>query len=217
VSEVEREESPHFAFFARSSKASDPQPSFAAPKISLSKFTIPTTKTQPIRDRQPHASITTRNKKREQSMPYHLERTLVIPRPRAEVFAFFANAENLERITPPFLHFQILTPPPIRIHAGATIDYQLTLFGIYFHWRTLIETFDPPSAFTDIQLTGPYRRWHHRHNFHEVPNGTEMHDQVEYEIPFGPLGTLAHTLFIRRTVNRIFDHRNQTILKLLTA
>jgi ligand-binding SRPBCC domain-containing protein len=147
-------------------------------------------------------------------MPYHLKRSLFISRPREEVFAFFADAENLERITPAFLQFQILTPRPIVMQVGSLIDYQLRLFGISFRWRTRIDTFEPISSFTDIQLTGPYRTWRHRHEFAAVPGGTEMHDQVEYELPFGPLGTIARELFVRRAVDRIFDHRNATILEI---
>jgi ligand-binding SRPBCC domain-containing protein len=149
-------------------------------------------------------------------MLYHLERSLFLPRPREEVFAFFADAGNLERITPAFLHFHILTPRPIVMKAGTLIDYQLRLFGVPFHWKTRIEAFEPISSFTDVQLTGPYRRWHHRHDFSDAPGGTRMDDHVEYELPFGPLGTIAQTLFIRRAVNRIFDHRNATITKILS-
>jgi ligand-binding SRPBCC domain-containing protein len=149
-------------------------------------------------------------------MPYHLDRSLFIPNPRAKLFAFFADAANLERITPAFLHFHILTPSPIAMHAGTLIDYQLRLFGIPFHWRTKIETFDPPTSFTDIQLTGPYRRWHHRHEFLELPGGTEMRDHVEYDLPLGPIGAIARTLFVRRAVDQIFDHRNATITRIFT-
>jgi len=144
-------------------------------------------------------------------MLYHLERSLFLPRPREEVFAFFSDAGNLERITPAFLHFHILTQRPIVMQAGTLIDYQLRLFGVPFHWRTRIEAFEPISSFTDVQLTGPYRRWHHRHDFIDAPGGTQMHDHVEYELPFGPLGEIARALFVRRAVNKIFDHRNATI------
>jgi ligand-binding SRPBCC domain-containing protein len=144
-------------------------------------------------------------------MLYHLERSLFLPRPRKEVFSFFADADNLERITPRFLHFHILTPRPITIGAGTLIDYQLRLFGIPFRWRTLIETHEPVSSFTDVQLTGPYRRWHHRHTFSDAPGGTQMDDHVEYELPFGPMGRIARTLFVRGAVDRIFDYRSATI------
>jgi ligand-binding SRPBCC domain-containing protein len=146
----------------------------------------------------------------------YLDRSLFIPRPREEVFAFFADAENLERITPAFLHFHILTPRPIAMHAGTLIDYQLRLFGIPFHWQTRIETFDPIFSFTDVQLTGPYRRWRHRHSFTDIPGGTQMDDHVEYQLPFGLLGSIAHALFVRRAIVQIFDHRNATIAKIFS-
>ena len=147
-------------------------------------------------------------------MSYLLERSLFIPRPREEVFAFFADAHNLEQITPAFLRFRILTPGPIAMKAGTLIDYQLNLHGLPVKWRTRIEEFTPPSSFVDVQLSGPYRRWHHRHEFEAVPGGTEMRDRVEYELPFGPLGALARLLFVRRSLDQIFDHRNATIAEL---
>lgn len=147
-------------------------------------------------------------------MPWSLERELFIPRPRAEVFPFFADAANLERITPPFLRFRILTPPPIAMHAGTLIDYELRLYGLKFRWRTRIEAFEPPHYFVDVQLRGPYKLWHHRHDFEEVPGGTLMRDRVDYDLPFGPLGALARAFFVRRSVEQIFDYRNKTITEI---
>lgn len=147
-------------------------------------------------------------------MPYSLERTLFIPRPRAGVFAFFSDAANLERITPPFLRFRILAPVPVPLAPGTQIDYQLRLYGIRFRWRTLIEAVDPPSCFIDLQLRGPYKLWRHSHEFADVPGGTLMRDRVDYDLPFGPLGSLAHTLFVRRSVRRIFDYRNAALAEI---
>jgi len=150
-------------------------------------------------------------------MAYLLERSLFIPRPREEVFTFFADARNLERITPAFLGFRILTPDPIEMKPGALIDYQLRLHGIPVTWRTRIAEFTPPSSFVDIQLSGPYRRWHHRHDFEDVSGGTRMRDRVEYELPFGPLGALVRYLFVRRSLDKIFDHRNATIAEIFRS
>ena len=150
-------------------------------------------------------------------MIYHLDRSLFIPRPRADVFGFFAKTENLEEITPAFLQFHILTPQPIEMKAGTLIDYKLRLHGIPLRWRTRIEAFDPISSFTDSQLSGPYRRWVHRHDFTDAPGGTNMRDRVDYELSFAPIGDLVHTLFVRRSVEQIFDHRNATILKLFAT
>ncbi len=146
-----------------------------------------------------------------------LQRSQLIPRPRHEVFAFFADAHNLERITPPSLRFRILTPGPIPMRAGTLIDYRLSLFGVPFGWRTLIEAFEPGVRFVDTQLAGPYRRWHHTHLFEDAPGGTLMHDRVEYELPLGPLGDLAHALLVRRQLHAIFDHRREVIGRLFPA
>jgi len=151
-------------------------------------------------------------------MPSHvLERTQFIPRPRGELFAFFADAHNLELITPPTLHFRILTPGPIELRAGARIDYRLSLLGVPFRWRTLIEACEPGRRFVDVQLEGPYRRWRHTHAFEDVPGGTLMHDRVEYQLPLGPLGAVAHALLVRRQLRAIFDHRRAVIAALFPA
>lgn len=144
-----------------------------------------------------------------------LERSQLVPRPRLEVFAFFADAHNLERITPPELHFEILTPAPIPMAPGSLIDYRLSLFGVPFRWRTLIEVFEPGVRFVDVQLRGPYRLWRHLHEFEDAPGGTLMRDRVEYALPLGPLGALAHVLFVRRQVDAIFRHRTVAVERLL--
>jgi Uncharacterized conserved protein len=150
-------------------------------------------------------------------MPYHLQRSLFLPRPREEIFAFFSDAANLERITPPFLNFHIVTPRPIDMKSGTIIDYKLRLYGIPFHWRTLIETFEPPASFSDAQVMGPYRRWHHLHEFTEVPGGTEMRDRVDYELPFRLFSPIIHPLIVRRSVQQIFDYRNKIIAEIFGA
>jgi len=145
---------------------------------------------------------------------YTLERTLVVPRPIDEVFPFFADAANLERLTPPLVGFTILTPPPIVMKAGTLIDYRIRVNGIPLRWRTLIESFDPPHSFVDTQLRGPYAHWHHTHTFREVPGGTELGDRVEYALPLGPLGKIAHALFVKRQLRTIFDYRSQVMREL---
>ncbi len=146
-----------------------------------------------------------------------LERVQFIPRPRSEVFAFFSDASNLERITPPFLRFRIVTPTPIDIREGALLDYRLSLFGVPFSWRTRIDVFEPDVRFVDSQLRGPYSLWRHLHEFTEVDGGTRMLDRVEYDVPLGPLGDVARALFVTRTVERIFDFRADAIEGFLGA
>lgn len=141
-----------------------------------------------------------------------LERTQLVPAPRAAVFAFFADARNLEAITPPFLRFALATEGPIPMAAGALIDYRLSLHGVGFRWRTRIELWEPGVRFVDVQLSGPYRRWIHAHAFEDAPGGgTRVSDRVEYELPLGPLGGLAHAVFVRRALARIFDYRRERI------
>ena len=147
---------------------------------------------------------------------YCLEREQFIPRPLDEVFAFFSDAQNLEAITPAFLHFRILTPAPLVLAPGFVMDYRLRLFGVPLNWRSRIETFDPPHRFSDVQLRGPYRRWHHVHQFTAVAGGTQMVDQVNYELPCGLLGPVAQGLFVRSMLNRIFDYRRDRVAALFS-
>jgi ligand-binding SRPBCC domain-containing protein len=109
------------------------------------------------------------------------------------------------------LHFRIVTPEPLVLTPGFVMDYRLRLFGLPFSWRSRIETFDPPHGFSDVQLRGPYRRWHHEHRFKPVAGGTQMVDHVDYELPGGPLGPVAHVLFVRSTLGRIFDYRRDRV------
>lgn len=147
---------------------------------------------------------------------YVLEREQLIPRSRGEVFAFFGDAFNLERITPPFLKFRIVTAPPIVMRAGTVIEYKLSLYGLPFKWRTLIEAWEPETHFVDRQTSGPYALWHHTHTFTELgPQRTLMRDRVRYQIPFGIFGRLAHKLFVRRALQQIFDYRRAMTAQLL--
>lgn len=142
---------------------------------------------------------------------HHFEQEQLVRRSRSEVFGFFADAANLERITPDSLHFEIRSPQPIAMCAGATIHYQLSLFGLKFRWCTLIESFEPEAGFVDVQTKGPYRSWRHTHTFSDAPGGTLVRDHVEYEVPLGPLGELANRLFVARQLRRIFDFRRTAI------
>jgi ligand-binding SRPBCC domain-containing protein len=147
-------------------------------------------------------------------MTHVLAREQVVARPRPEVFAFFADAANLERLTPASLRFRIKSPLPIEMRPGAVIEYDLSLVGVRFGWRTLIERFEAPERFVDVQARGPYRLWRHTHAFEEVPGGTRIVDRVEYELPLGPLGALAHRLFVARQLNAIFEYRRRVIAEI---
>jgi ligand-binding SRPBCC domain-containing protein len=141
---------------------------------------------------------------------FHAE--LWLPRPRPEVFAFFADARNLEAITPPWVKFEVLTPAPIEMRAGTLIDYRLRVHGFPIRWRTEITLWEPPFRFADTQLRGPYRRWVHTHGFEEKDGGTLCLDDVSYAVPGG---ALIERLFVRRDVERIFAYRQETMRRLL--
>lgn len=134
-----------------------------------------------------------------------------VPRARSEVFPFFAEARNLQTLTPPWLKFEVLTPSPIILRPGALIDYRITVHGIPIRWRTEITEWDPPHRFVDVQLSGPYTLWHHTHTFEERDGGTVCADRVRYR-PRG--GALIHWLFVRRDVQRIFQYRQQRLNEL---
>jgi ligand-binding SRPBCC domain-containing protein len=138
---------------------------------------------------------------------------LWLPRPRHEVFPFFADANNLQAITPPWLNFHVLTPK-IEIRAGALIDYRLRVRGIPLRWRTHIKVWEPPGRFVDEQLRGPYRRWVHEHTFEESNGGTLCRDHVQYAV-WG--GRLVDRLLVRRDVRKIFEFRQQRLNELFPA
>lgn len=132
--------------------------------------------------------------------------------PRGEVFPFFADPANLEVLTPPWLHFEVLTPRPLPRGEGALFDYRIRVRGLSLRWRTLIETFVPGERFVDRQVAGPYALWHHTHRFEDLPNGgTRMTDRVRYRVGWGPAGWLLTRLWVRRDIQRIFAYRRQVL------
>ncbi len=130
-----------------------------------------------------------------------------------ETFAFFSDAGNLERLTPPWLNFRILTPRPIAMGVGTLIDYRIVLYGVPIPWRTRIDVWEPGVRFVDRQLSGPYLWWHHEHRFDAAEGGTRVTDHVEYL----PRMRWVSSGFVRRDVERIFAYRQEALPALLRA
>ena len=150
-------------------------------------------------------------------MRHHLiVREQRLPHPPDKAFELFADAFKLEAITPPWLRFEVATPPPIDMNAGSLIDYRLRLHGLPIRWQTRIEVWEPGRRFVDRQVRGPYRLWHHTHEFEsDGRGGTVMRDAIRYALPMGPLGATAHLLFVRRDLERILDFRREAVERLM--
>jgi ligand-binding SRPBCC domain-containing protein len=141
-----------------------------------------------------------------------LERSQRLELPVERAFEFYGDALNLEAITPPWLRFRVVTPGPIEMGAGALIDYRLRLHGVPVRWRTRIAVWEPPMRFVDVQVRGPYALWEHEHSFEPVGDrAVVIRDRVRYALPFGLVGRLAHALFVRRDLARIFDFRTRAV------
>jgi len=137
-----------------------------------------------------------------------------VARPLDEVFEFFSQAENLQQLTPEWLHFRILSVEPSPVRTGTMIRYSLRWRIFPIHWTSEIVVWDPPHGFVDEQRKGPYRLWHHEHRFAPEGNGTRITDEVRYALPFGVLGRVAHKLKVKKDVEDIFIYRKAAVEKI---
>lgn len=150
-------------------------------------------------------------------MSYQLRQTQLIRADLPTVFGFFKDPRNLEALTPPWLGFRVLDASSRVVAEGTRIRYRLRLHGIPLRWESRITEYEENARFADVMVTGPYRAWYHRHLFRAVPEGVEMEDVVDYALPFGPLGRLAHAVAVRRQLAAIFAYRRQRVDELFPS
>jgi hypothetical protein len=148
---------------------------------------------------------------------YVLESEALVHAPRARVAEFFERPENLEALTPPFLRFHVVTPPPHVMRTGLELDYHITMRGLPLRWRSRITAYTAGESFVDEALRSPYAYWRHTHAFEARGADTLVRDRVAYGLPLGPLGRLAHALVVRRDLARIFAYRSARMHTLIAA
>jgi ligand-binding SRPBCC domain-containing protein len=149
--------------------------------------------------------------------PFVFRAEQFVPRPLAEVFDFFSKAQNLQELTPAFLHFRILSVDPSPVRKGTLIKYSLRWRIFPIRWTTEITEWEPPYRFVDLQLKGPYKLWHHEHRFVAEGNGTRIIDEVQYQLPFGIFGSIAHSMKVKKDVETIFAYRTEVVRRLFES
>ncbi len=149
--------------------------------------------------------------------PFVFRTEQFVPKPLDEVFEFFSKAENLQQVTPPWLHFQILSVDPPNLREGTLIRYSIRWSCLPIRWITTIADWEPPHRFVDVQLSGPYQLWRHEHRFVACGNGTWISDEVRYLLPFGIVGRIAHRLKVRSDIESIFTYRRAAVIHLLDS
>lgn len=144
-------------------------------------------------------------------MYHELTDHFVVASSPEKTWQFFSSAENLPRITPASLGFQILTPSPITIAGDSLLDYTIRWAGMPIRWRTRIIDWSPPNQFIDLQIRGPYTLWHHQHTFKAVADGVECTDRVIYKVPVPIVGRIVNALVVKRQLLSIFRFRRTII------
>jgi ligand-binding SRPBCC domain-containing protein len=147
-------------------------------------------------------------------LSHALEREQWLPHPIEEVFPFFADARNLERLTPDFLGFNVRGMSTKEIKEGTTINYSMRLHGLPVRWTSRIDQWHPNRSFVDSQTRGPYALWRHTHEFEPYQGGTIVRDRIRYRVPFGVLGELAAGAWVRSDLRRIFEYRRRQLMSL---
>lgn len=145
---------------------------------------------------------------------YTLRCEMLTERSLESTFEVFENPYNLAKITPSSMNFRVTSKERVEMRKGAEIEYIIKWLGIPIHWKTIIEDYQPPLLFIDRQEKGPYSLWRHRHTFEQTPQGTKVADHVDYQLPLGPLGAIAHAVMVKRQLLEIFNFRQQELGKM---
>jgi ligand-binding SRPBCC domain-containing protein len=161
---------------------------------------LPLTSTNPIAWRSVHI--------------YKLHCEMVVQRSLAEVFCVFENPYNLAKITPPWLSFRVNSKEKVEMKKGAEIDYRIKWLVFPFRWKTIITEYRPPFLFVDEQAKGPYAYWRHRHTFTDTGKGVEIGDRLEYTLPLGVLGRVAHALIVKKQLRGVFEYRQRQLTEM---
>lgn len=146
---------------------------------------------------------------------YRLTCELLSTLPIHDVFAFFEDPRNLAKITPPWLRFTVTSDGDLEMRDGLMIEYEIRWMNFPMKWKSLTVEYQPPVRFADQQLEGPYARWHHHHDFEAIEGGTIIRDTVNYALPFGILGRLAHAAVVKRQLLAIFRYRQKALASML--
>jgi hypothetical protein len=142
---------------------------------------------------------------------YRLQRSVTVNARIEDAFRFFADPRNLPQITPEWVRFQVVHLEAAPLRAGTTNEYRIRWLGVPLRWRSYIPEYEEPLRFVDEQVRGPYRYWRHEHAFRTVDAGTEVRDVVDYDLPFGPLGSVVHAIVVARQLRGIFDYRERAL------
>ncbi len=144
---------------------------------------------------------------------YVLERTQTIKATLDQTWDFFSSPENLNKLTPNNMGFDIMTPKPIpKMYEGQILEYKVRpILNVPIYWKTEISEVRPKYFFIDNQIRGPYKLWKHKHTFEEIGDKVKMTDHVTYIIPMGLIGSLAHWLYVKQRLADIFDYRFKVV------
>ena len=146
---------------------------------------------------------------------YRLHEIQNLPISMEQAWKFLSDPKNLKTITPDYMRFEILGGDEKMMYPGQIIKYIVTpVMGIPTQWITEITHVKEGEYFVDEQRFGPYALWHHKHFIRPIKNGIEMEDIIDYKIPFGILGQMAHPIIVKPKLKEIFEYRKKKLSEL---